>query len=197
MLRKSLAILCLLFFVSLSAFASSGPAPVDCAQLLGWMSGGISGQQLSHLLQQRGVAFEIHGGLNDDTAKSLLAAGADAKLIQSLRSERPLISGNNSAANNPNCPAKLATTAQLVHQKSFPQAEKILRSLLTEDSRMPRCISPWHMLANNRKIGTRLSTNTALPRKSIRPFPASTAGWRMCFTSPMTVTMRSPRRALR
>ncbi len=106
MLRKHFAVLCLLF-LTLPALAASNLAPVDCAQLMGWMAGGISGQSISHLVQDRGIAFVIHDGPNDnpndDTAKTLLAVGADAKLIQSLRALHPSIIPANGSGSGPNC----------------------------------------------------------------------------------------------
>ena len=69
LLRKSLAIVTLIF-LALPAFASIDPAPVDCAQLVAWMAGGISGQQLDHLLREKGITFAVSSLQKNETTKA-------------------------------------------------------------------------------------------------------------------------------
>lgn len=128
MRSKGLAWLVLLFAVP--AFGENHEIkPVDCAQLMAWMAGGVSNRGLNHLLLARGLAFQI----KEDSAKALSAAGANASLIGAMRTMAP----SSSQAEQTDCPAPLVQAAQLVHLQDYEHAEQILRKLLRADPKNP------------------------------------------------------------
>jgi hypothetical protein len=103
---KGLAI-ALLSLLTVPALAE--PKPLDCTQLLAWLTGGVSSSRLSRLAQQHGIAFAADA----EAMKALQAAGAETTFIQTLRTLRP-----SPARNDPtSCPAALAKAAELAHQK--------------------------------------------------------------------------------
>ena len=124
---KALVFLSLVFFTVPALTHQNEPKPVDCTELMGWMAGGVSGQRLNRLVQDRGIAFSV----NDGTAKALLSAGAETALIQSLRATHPAIAEEAGAS----CPALLAQAGELIHQRHYQEAQRILRKLVTADPR--------------------------------------------------------------
>jgi Flp pilus assembly protein TadD len=117
-----------LLFTFSGAFASVGQnnaGPVTCTQLMAWSSGGLSGQRLSQLSRERGIAFSLDAA----TSQSLLAAGVDPALLENLRS---LDSPQAKPADT--CPALLAHAGELIQQKKYQEAQSILQKLIATDS---------------------------------------------------------------
>jgi cytochrome c-type biogenesis protein CcmH/NrfG len=98
------------------------PKPVDCSQLLSWMTAGIPGQRLSRLAHERRIAFRI----NENTAEVLSRAGATADFINDLRN----IGNPGTAGQTAECPAELAQAAGFVNRQSYERAESIVRKVL-------------------------------------------------------------------
>src|SRR3989442_12978141 len=95
---------------------------------MGWMVGGVSRQRLNRLLQDRGIDFSI----NDDAAKVLLTAGAGPGLIQSLRATHPSI-----AATGASCPGLLAQAGEMINERRYQEADRLLPKIVTDKPRNP------------------------------------------------------------
>ncbi len=116
------------FLLQLSTVVAVGEInaakPVDCAQLMTWMGGGISNQRLDRLVHERGISF----ALDHDGAEALSSAGASSQLLSDMR-----IMPASGAGTNIGCPARLEQAAKLVHQQEYEDAEPILRQLISSD----------------------------------------------------------------
>jgi len=113
-------VLTFILLFSLRGFAQTDALkPIDCSQLLTWMTAGIPSQRLLRLARERGVGF----GLDEDTKNVLLSAGVDQGFIRALQSAR-------SAKTDSGCPADLVQAAALVHRQKYEEAEPIVRKLL-------------------------------------------------------------------
>jgi tetratricopeptide (TPR) repeat protein len=102
--------------------ATNPPKPVDCAQLLTWMVGGIPGQRMLRLTEERGVAF----GMNEDVTSALSRAGATPDFIRELQKSH----GTDHNGLSDTCPAELTHAATFVAQQRYDPAEAIVRKLL-------------------------------------------------------------------
>ncbi|PYV61956.1 MAG: hypothetical protein DMG97_41660, partial [Acidobacteria bacterium] len=124
-----LVFLCLVLFTIPSVAESTEAKPLNCTQIMAWLTGGVSSHRLNQLVQGRNLAFPVDGAV----ANTLLTAGADLVLIQSLRT-LPISSPGTSATV---CPAALAQAGDLISHKHYDEAERILRNLVTADPGNP------------------------------------------------------------
>src|ERR1700685_1573384 len=82
--RKGLILLSLVLFALPSLGEQNGSKPGDCTQLMAWVAGGVSNQQLKRRVQERGIAFVPDGA----AAKALLRVGVEPELIQTLQTSK-------------------------------------------------------------------------------------------------------------
>ncbi|HMH00631.1 MAG TPA: hypothetical protein VK555_04415, partial [Terriglobales bacterium] len=87
----------------------------------------MSSHRLNQLVHVRNIAFAV----DDTVASTLLMAGADQALIQSLGT----LPAPHAEMGAPVCPAGLAQAGALIRSKHYDEAERILRKLVTEEPR--------------------------------------------------------------
>src|SRR4029077_14888042 len=98
--------------------------PVDRAQLVAWLTGGISNSRLARRAAERGVSFTVSAG----DEKQLRAVGADSALGKALRTARH---GPDSMTR---CPPALYKAAERARAKTYAAPAGQLTNLLRSDS---------------------------------------------------------------
>jgi tetratricopeptide (TPR) repeat protein len=116
-LRKFLTFLVVVLFAH-TGFADSRET-LTCADTVSLLIGGISNQRISELARKQGTSFRIEQAQQ----KSILAAGADTALIQSLRT-------HHSATTDSKCSAAMWEAGGSAHRANYPHAEEIVRKLV-------------------------------------------------------------------
>ena len=126
-LSRSLAGLTFILLVlfTIPSAGQSTEKPLDCTQLIAWLTGGVSSHRLSQLVQERSIAFTA----DEAVSKTLLTAGADAAFIQNLHTLHAL--PMSAVA----CPATLAQAGDLIRHKQHDEADRLLRKLVAADPR--------------------------------------------------------------
>lgn len=123
------ALLFLLFTLSAvpARAQSNDSAPLTCAQFLAWTAGGMSSHRLIRLAHQGGLAFP----LDASTSNSLLEAGVEPALLQSLRTVAP---GGREGSD---CPASLVGASELVQEKKYREAQSVLQKQIAASASIP------------------------------------------------------------
>jgi cytochrome c-type biogenesis protein CcmH/NrfG len=121
--------ICALLFTSSVVAQDRVPKAIDCPQLLSWVAAGIPSQRLARLVRDRGVSFRL--GQNSAALLDSVAPGSD--LVNEIRNSHV----SSVRERNPDCPAELMETAELVRRQKYDDAEVIVRKLLAVAPRDP------------------------------------------------------------
>ncbi len=137
----------LLFLVAGSLQAEQTPSTPASDAIFLWLAGGISNARIQRLAQTWGEAETLScpatSQCNQQCARALQKAGADAGLIKSLvgHAAEPKAGLNSpSKVNRPQasssctCASPAAQVAALVHDKDFDAAENKIRALIHDDA---------------------------------------------------------------
>ena len=135
MKRKGLSVFLFVLGVALASHASESK-PVDCAQLMAWLTAGVPGNRLVRIIQERGLS-SIPGR---EQIHQLETAGADANLVRTLTSLKPPAAANSLVSANKTSetaaselPSALVQAAVDAHAQRFHEAELALRRALSSD----------------------------------------------------------------
>jgi len=123
--RKGLSVFLFLLSVSLAAHSSESQ-PVSPAQLMAWLTAGVSSTRLIHVIQERGIA----GVPGKEQIRQLESAGADATLVRALTNLKPSAAAASSTSEI--SPALVQAAAE-ARAERFHGAELALRQALISD----------------------------------------------------------------